>query len=416
VSRPRAARVVVTGAGAVTPFGVGVSAFWQGLLEGRSAARPITAFDASAFPARIAAEVRDFDPLSFLDAREARHTDRMAQFAVAATDLALAQSGLSITEANRDRIGVLIGTGIGGIATLEAQHRVLLEKGPGRVSPYLIPMMIADMASGYVSIRVGARGPNSSVCTACASGTHAIGDSFEIVARGDADVMIAGGTEACITPVGLAGFCALRALSRRNDEPQRASRPFDAQRDGFLMGEGAGIVVLERLEHAEARGAEPLGEIIGYGMSGDAYHQTHNAPEGEGAARAMRAALVSAGIEPEQLDYINAHGTSTPANDLAETQAIKTVFGEHAYKVPVSSTKSEVGHLMGAAGAVELIACLMAIKDGIVPPTINYEFPDPDCDLDYVPNQARKHQVKVALSNSFGFGGHNAALVVRAPI
>jgi 3-oxoacyl-[acyl-carrier-protein] synthase II len=338
----------------------------------------------------------------------------MAQFAVAATDLALAQSGLSITEANRDRIGVLIGSGIGGIATLEAQHRILLEKGPGRVSPYLIPMMIADMASGYVSIRVGARGPNSSVCTACATGTHAIGDAFEIIARGDADAMIAGGTEACITPVSVAGFCALRALSRRNDDPQRASRPFDAQRDGFLMGEGAGIVVLESLEHAEARGAQVLGEIVGYGMSGDAYHQTHNAPEGEGAARAMRAALVSAGIEPEQVDYINAHGTSTPANDLAETQAIKAVFGEQACKVPVSSTKSQVGHLMGAAGAVELIACLLAMKHGVVPPTINYEFPDPDCDLDYVPNQARKHRVEVALSNSFGFGGHNAALVVRA--
>jgi len=414
VSQPRAARVVITGAGAVTPFGIGAPAFWRGLIEGRSGAGPVSLFDASEFPTRIAAEARDFDPLAFLDRREARHTDRAVQFAVAAADLALQDAGLSISDANRDRVGVLIGSGIGGIGSLEAQHKVLLEKGPSRVSPYLIPMMIADMASGYVSMRIGARGPNTCVCTACATSTHAIGDAYHIIARGDAEAMIAGGTEACITPVSVAGFCALRALSRRNDEPQKASRPFDAQRDGFLMGEGAGIVILESLQHAEARGAAPRAEVIGYGMTGDAYHLTHNAPRGEGAARAMRAALDSAGIEPQQVDYINAHGTSTQANDAAETQAIKAVFGEHAYKVPVSSIKSEIGHLMGAAGAVELIACLMAIMHGVIPPTINYEYPDPDCDLDYVPNQARQHRTRVALSNSFGFGGHNAALVIRA--
>ena len=414
MNRPPLSRVVVTGIGAVTPFGVGVEPMWQALVEGRSAAAPITAFDATEFATRFACEANDFDPLAFMDARHARHADRAVQFSLAASQMAAEDAKLSVGDHDRDRVGVIIGSGIGGIQTLSEQQKVLSEKGPGRVSPYLIPMMTPDMSSGEVSILLGARGPNTAVCTACATGTHAIGDGCRIVAMGDADVMIAGGAEACITPIAVAGFCAARALSRRNDAPQRASRPFDAQRDGFVMGEGAGIVVLESLQHAEARGARPYAEVIGYGMTGDAYHVTHNAPGGEGAARAMINALRSAGIEPAEVDYINAHGTSTRPNDSAETQAIKTALGPAAYDVPISSTKSEMGHLIGAAGAVEVIVCIMAITRGVVPPTINYEEPDPECDLDYVPNKARPKNVRTALSNSFGFGGHNAALVVRA--
>lgn len=413
MSRPPPSRVVVTGLGAVTPFGVGVEALWRGLMEGRSAAGTITRFDAAGFSTRFACEAKDFDPLDFMDARHARHADEAVQFALAASEMAVEDSGVGIGEDNRDRAGVIIGTGIGGIHTLESQQKVLWEKGPGRVSPYLIPMMTPDMASGEVSIKFGARGPNSAVCTACATGTHAIGDACAIVARGDAEVMIAGGTEACITPVSVAGFCAARALSKRNDAPEKASRPFDAQRDGFVMGEGAGVVVVESLAHAEARGAQAYAEIIGYGMTGDAYHLTHNAPGGEGAARAMIMALRSAGVEPAEVDYINAHGTSTRPNDSAETQAIKTAFGAAAYNIPISSTKSQMGHLIGAAGAVEFIVCILAIKEGVIPATINYEEPDPECDLDYVPNKPRPKKVRTALSNSFGFGGHNAALAVR---
>jgi len=374
-------RVVVTGAGAVTPLGLGVSATWQALLEGRSGAAPITLFDTAGYDTTFAAEVKGFD--------------------------------LEMTEELSPRVGVLIGSGIGGTWTWERQHQILIEKGPNRVSPFFIPMMIGDMASGYVSMLLNAKGPNSNVATACATGTHAIGDAYEIVRRGAADAMVAGGAEAAVSPISVAGFCAMRALSRRNDDPARASRPFDRERDGFVIGEGAGIVILEELERAIARGANIFGEIIGYGMSGDAHHMTAPAPEGEGQARCMAAALAEAQIPPSAVDYINAHGTSTELNDRYETMAIKTVFGEHARRMPVSSTKSMTGHLLGAAGGVELIICLLALRDRVAPPTINYEYPDPDCDLDYVPNAAREADLSVAMSNSFGFGGHNAALLVR---
>jgi 3-oxoacyl-[acyl-carrier-protein] synthase II len=406
-------RVVITGLGVVTPLGIGVQSFWQGLVEGRSGVDRISLFDPKDLGVQIAAEVRDFDPANFVSPREARHMDRFAQFAVAASLIAVKDARLEIGPSNRDRCGVLIGTGIGGINTLTEQHKVLLERGPQRVSPYFVPMMIGDMASGQVSILLGARGPNSCVTTACATGTNAIGDAFRIISRGEADVMVAGGTEAAIHPLAMAGFDSAKALSRRNDEPQRASRPFDAKRDGFVMGEGAGTVILESLDYAEARGADAKVEIVGYGMTGDAYHVTLNAPNGEGAARAMAAAIADAAMAPEEIEYVNAHGTSTPPNDVAETQAIKSVFGEHARKLAISSNKSMIGHLLGAAGAVELIATALTLRHGIIPPTVNYEFPDPECDLDYVPNSARRRRVKTAISNSFGFGGHNAALVVR---
>jgi 3-oxoacyl-[acyl-carrier-protein] synthase II len=409
-------RVVITGLGVVGPLGIGVEPFWEALVEGRSGVDRVTLFDAKDLDVQIAAEVKGFDPTSFVSPRVAKHLDRFSQFAAAASLMAVEDARLQITPANRDRCGVLIGTGIGGINTLTEQCKVLLERGPGRVSPYFVPMMIGDMASGQVSILLGARGPNSCVTTACASGTNAIGDAFEIISRDQADVMIAGGAEAAINPLAMAGFDAARALSRRNDEPQRASRPFDAKRDGFVMGEGAGIVILESLEHAQARGADLKAEIVGYGMTGDAYHITHNAPDGEGAARAMAAALRDAGIAPEEVDYINAHGTSTPPNDAAETQAIKSVFGEHARELAISSNKSMIGHLLGAAGAVELVATVLTLLNDIVPPTINYEYVDPQCDLDYVPNKARRARVRTALSNSFGFGGHNAALAVREAV
>ncbi|KWX07484.1 3-oxoacyl-ACP synthase [Hydrogenibacillus schlegelii] len=406
-------RVVITGLGVVTPIGNDVETFWNNLVAGRSGVGPITAFDASDFPTRIAAEVKGFDPEAYMDKKEARRVDRFIQFAGAATRMALEGAGLKITPDIAERVGVIIGSGIGGLATLEENTRALLERGPRRVSPFLVPMMIANMGSGYVSILFGAKGPNTTVVTACASGTHAIGEATEMIRRGIADVMIAGGSEAAIRPLGLAGFTSMKALSTRNDAPEAASRPFDRGRDGFVMGEGAGVVVLEALEFAERRGARIIAEVAGYGLSADAYHLTAPAPEGEGAARAMRLALQDAGLRPEDVDYINAHGTSTEYNDLAETQAIKAVFGEHAYRLKVSSNKSMIGHLLGAAGGVEAVATALTIARGIIPPTINLTDPDPELDLDYVPNVAVRADVRVALSNSFGFGGHNAVLVLK---
>lgn len=406
-------RVVITGAGIVSPLGTGLDANWEAILAGRSGVGPITRFDASDFSTRIGAEVKDFDALQYLERADAKRLDRFCQYAVAAARLAVADGRLEISDANADRIGVVIGSGIGGMQIWETQHTTLMTKGWRRVSPFLIPMMISDMASGMVSILLQAKGPNTAVVTACATGTNAIGDASEIVRRGAADVMIAGGTEAPMTPLGLAGFCQMRAVSERNDDPAHASRPFDAQRDGFVMGEGSGIVLVEELEHARARGATIYGEIIGYGMSGDAYHITAPAPCGVGAARAMRAALGNAGIAPEQVDYINAHGTSTPLNDALETQAVKTVFGEYAHRVAISSSKSQIGHTLGAAGAIESIYCLLAIRHQTAPPTMNYEHPDPECDLDYVPNQARPMPINIAMNNSFGFGGHNAVLLFK---
>ncbi|WP_027414564.1 beta-ketoacyl-ACP synthase II [Aneurinibacillus terranovensis] len=406
-------RVVVTGMGAVTPIGNNAADFWEGLLNGKSGVDYITAFDTADYPTKIAAEVKNFNPEDYLERKDVKRTDRFVQFAVAAAKMAVEDAKLDIGEENAERVGVYIGSGIGGLGTWEDQHTILLEKGPRRVSPFFIPMMIANMASGQVSIALGAKGPNSAAVTACASATHSIGDAFKIIERGIADVMITGGAEATVRPMALAGFSSAKALSTRNDEPQKASRPFDKDRDGFVMGEGAGVIVLESLEHAKKRGATILAEIIGYGMSADAYHLTQPAPEGEGAARAMTAALKDAGIEPSQVDYINAHGTSTDYNDKFETMAIKKSFGEHAYKVAISSTKSMTGHLLGAAGGVEAIACTLAIRDHIVPPTINYETPDPECDLDYVPNEARKMDVNIAMSNSLGFGGHNATIIFK---
>ncbi len=412
--RPDDQRVVVTGMSVVTSLGCGLEPFWQNLTAGKSGIGPITAFDASAFSTRIAAEVHDFDATNWIERKEARRMDRFSQFAVASALMAVEDAGLKITDENAPRVGVLIGSGIGGILTIEEQHHVLLNRGPDRLSPFFIPMLILDMASGQVSITLGAKGPNLSVVSACATGTHALGDATEIIRRGDADVMIAGGSEAAICALGVGGFCAARAMSTRNDDPERASRPFDADRDGFVMGEGAGVLVLERLDLARARGARIYAEVTGYGLSADAYHVTLPAPGGEGACRSMKGALDSAGLTPADVDYINAHGTSTAANDKLETAAIKTLFGEAAHKVAISSTKSMTGHLLGAGGAVEAIACAMAIQSGVIPPTVNYTTPDPECDLDYVPNVARQAQVKVAMSNSFGFGGHNATVVLEA--
>ena len=406
-------RVVVTGMGVVSPVGIGLDAFWSALVEGRSGIGPITRFDASGLECRIAGEVREFQPEQFMDRKEARRTDRFAQFALAASLMALRDAGLDESRPLGSRAGVVIGSGIGGMDTWEAGHRTLLERGPGRVSPFTVPMMIPNMAAGLVSIRFGAEGPNRCTVSACASGADAIGDAFRIIQRGDADLMLAGGTEAAITPFAIAAFAAAKSLSTRNDDPPRASRPFDRDRDGFVMGEGAGILVLEALEHARARGARVYAEIVGYGATADAFHITQPAPEGRGAARAMRAALDDAGLPPEAVDYVNAHGTSTVYNDWYETVAIKQVFGEHAYRLAVSSTKSMTGHLLGAAGGVEAIVCVLAIQRGVIPPTINLDNPDPRCDLDYVPNRARAQRVDVAVSNSFGFGGHNAVLVFK---
>ncbi|HEY8344590.1 MAG TPA: beta-ketoacyl-ACP synthase II [Bacillota bacterium] len=406
-------RVVVTGLGVISALGLDYETFWSSLIKGESGVSLVTSFDTTEFPSKIGAEVKDFDPTQYLEKKEIRRMDRFAQFAVAASKQALEDSGLKITEENAHRIGVLIGSGIGGMKTFEDQTRVLLEKGPNRVSPFFIPMMIADMASGQVSIHTGARGPNLAAVTACASSTHAIGEAYRIIKYGDADVMIAGGAEAAITALSYAGFSAAGALSTRNDQPTKASRPFDRERDGFVMGEGAATIILEELEAAKARGAKIYGEIVGYGLTGDAYHITSPHPEGIGAAEAMRQAIKDAGWRPEEVDYINAHGTSTEANDRLETIAIKKALGEHAYQVAISSTKSMTGHLLGAAGAIEAVAVLLALQRGIIPPTINYENEDPACDLDYVPNKARKQEITRALSNSLGFGGHNGTLAFQ---
>jgi 3-oxoacyl-[acyl-carrier-protein] synthase II len=406
-------RVVLTGLGALTPVGNTTEEFWSALKQGKSGIGPITRFDASAYPTRIAGEVRGFDEGKYVDRKEARRLDPYLKYAIATSVMAVEDAALDPAKVDGTRFGVLIGSGIGGITTLIEGEDVLRTKGVDRVSPFVIPMLIVNMAAGLVSMRFGAKGPNSSVVTACATGNHAIGDAYKIIERGDADVMIAGGAEAIIVPLTIAGFCAMKAMSTRNDEPEKASRPFDAGRDGFVCGEGAGIVVLESLEHAVRRDARIYGEIVGYGMTGDAHHMTAPDPEGDGATRAMQLALADAGIEPGAVGYVNAHGTSTPYNDKFETIAIKRVFGEHARKLAVSSTKSMTGHLLGAAGGIEAIATTLAIYHGLLPPTINYEAPDPECDLDYVPNQARKVDVEYALSNAFGFGGTNATLAFR---
>ncbi len=406
-------RVVVTGLGTLSPVGNNADEFWSSLVQGRSGVGMITKFDTTGYPTRIAGEVKNFDPLNFVDKKDARRLDPYLQFAVASSVLAVQDAALDTGKVDGTRFGVLIGSGIGGITTLLESHRNLIEKGPDRVSPFFIPMLIANMASGLVSMRFGAKGPNSAVVTACATGNHAIGDSFKIIQRNDADIMIAGGSEAIIIPLTIAGFCSMKAMSTHNDEPTKAMRPFDANRDGFVAGEGAGILVLESLEHALARDARIYAEIVGYGMTGDAHHMTAPDPEGDGAARAMAAALRDAGLDVSAVGYINAHGTSTPYNDKFETIAIKRVFGDHARRLAVSSTKSMTGHLLGAAGGIEAIATVLALHHGVLPPTINYETPDPDCDLDYIPNQARKQNVEVALSNAFGFGGTNATLAFR---
>ena len=408
-----ARRVVVTGLGALTPLGNTAEELWSGLTHGRSGIGPITRFDASGYDTRIAGEIKNFDPLKFVDKKEARRLDPYLQYAIASATMAVGDAGLDVARVDGERFGVLIGSGIGGITTLLDGEKVRETKGPDRVSPFVIPMLIINMASGLVSMKFGAKGPNSSVVTACATGNHAIGDAFKIIQRGDADVMIAGGAEAIIVPLTIAGFCAMKAMSTRNDDPEKASRPFDKARDGFVCGEGAGILVIEALEHALRRDARIYSEIIGYGMTSDAHHMTAPDPEGDGAARAMAKALRDGGLAPSDVGYVNAHGTSTPYNDKFETIAIKRVFGDHAKKLAVSSTKSMTGHLLGAAGGVEAIATTLALHHGVLPPTINYETPDPDCDLDYVPNQARKQDVEVALSNAFGFGGTNATLAFR---
>ncbi|MEE2627080.1 MAG: beta-ketoacyl-ACP synthase II [Candidatus Latescibacterota bacterium] len=405
-------RVVVTGLGALAPNGSDLKSFWDGLINGRSGIGFISRFDATDHRAKIAGEVKDFDLSLALDSKEARTNDPFTHYGVYAATQAVADSGLVIDERNAERVGVIWGSGIGGIATHEQQHSVLIEKGPKRISPFLVPMMIIDMAAGMISMKLGAKGPNFATVSACASASHAIGEAARKIQYGDADVMITGGSEAAVTATSVGGFASSRALSLRNDEPTRASRPFDKDRDGFVMGEGAGAIVLEELGAAQARGATIYGEFLGLGFTADAYHQTAMAPEAEGGTRAIGLALADAGLDRESIDYINAHGTSTPMGDSQETAAIKNSFGDHARSLAVSSTKSMTGHLLGAAGAIETIACLMAIKEGVVPPTINYETPDPECDLDYVPNEAREMEVHYALNNSFGFGGHNASLIM----
>jgi 3-oxoacyl-[acyl-carrier-protein] synthase II len=406
-------RVVVTGIGLVSPLGIGTDKNWQALLRGESGIAPLTRFDASRYATRFGGEVKDFDPLVFIDRKEVRKMDLFTRFAMAAAELAVADSGLPAADLQSDRAGTYVGSGIGGMGSIEENHRILLEKGPDRVSPFFLIQAIINEASGQISIRYGAKGPNCANATACSTGTHAIGDSFRMIARGEADIMFAGGTEAPITPLGLAGFTAIKALSERNDEPARASRPFDARRDGFVMGEGAGVLILEELGRALRRGARIYAELVGYGLTSDAYHVAAPAPDGDGAARVMRRAIEDAGLRPEDIQYINAHGTSTPFNDKTETMAIKSVFGEHAARLAVNSTKSMTGHLLGAAGGLEAGITALVLFHQVMPPTINYEFPDPDCDLDYVPNAARKAEVAHALSNSFGFGGTNGALVLK---
>ncbi|WP_066639351.1 beta-ketoacyl-ACP synthase II [Desulfolucanica intricata] len=404
-------RVVATGIGVISPVGTGIESFWPTLTAGVSGIGKITRFDPTDFSTQIAGEVKDFNPLDFLDKKEARRMDRFAQFAVAATKMAVDDAALDLEKIDRNRVGVVVGSGVGGLETLEDQANVLSKRGPGRISPFFVPMMIANMGAGQIAIAFGLRGPNITTVTACASSTNAVGDAVKLIQRGHADVVIAGGTEAPITPLAVGGFCSMRAMSTRNDAPEEASRPFDADRDGFVIGEGAAILVLESEEHALKRGARIYGEIAGYGTTCDAYHITAPEPEGTGAAASMQMALEDAGIKPEQVDYINAHGTSTPLNDKLETIAIKRVFGDRAKHLAVSSTKSMTGHMLGAAGALEAAVCLLVINRNLIPPTINYRTPDPDCDLDYVPNVARKAKVDVAMSNSFGFGGHNATLI-----
>ena len=406
-------RVVVTGLGMISPLGLDVQSSWQAIIQGKSGVGYITHFDAKDYPVRIAAEVKGFDPTKYIELKEVKKMDRFIHFAIAATEMAIADSKLKITPENSERIGIVIGSGMGGLPTIEYYHQVLLEKGWKRVSPFFIPMVIINLAAGQISIKYGIKGPNLAVTTACATGNHSIGKAFRMIQYGDADVMIAGGTEAVITPMAVAGFAIMRALSTRNEEPEKASRPFDVDRDGFVMGEGSGILILEELEHALKRGAKIYAELVGYGMTSDAYHITAPAPEGEGGARCMKMALNDAGISPEQIDYINAHGTATKQGDELETQAIKTIFGEHAYKLCVSSTKSMTGHLLGAAGGVEAIFTILSIYEDIVPPTINLDNPDPECDLDYVPYNAKKKEIKYAMTNSFGFGGTNASLIFK---
>jgi len=407
-------RVVVTGLGVVTPLGQQMETFWANLLAGGCGIDKITSFDASGFDCQIAAEIKDFNPgAAFPSPKELKRTDRFSQFAVCAGYNALLDSGMDLEKLNRDEIGAFIGSGIGGLRTTEEQHLVLLERGPKRISPFMIPMLILNIASGLFSMYYKLRGPNFATCSACATSTHAIGEAWRTIKMGDAKAIFAGGSEATIVPMGIGGFCAMRAMSTRNDDPKRSSRPFDKERDGFVMGEGAGVLVLEELEHAKERGAKIYCEIVGYGNTADASHMTSPAPEGEGAARCMKMALRNAGLNPTDISYINAHGTSTPQGDICETQAIKTVFGEHARKLAVSSTKGATGHMLGAAGAVEMAVCAKAIQMNLVPPTINYEFPDPECDLDYVPNKARELRVDAILNNSFGFGGHNATIAAK---
>jgi 3-oxoacyl-[acyl-carrier-protein] synthase II len=406
-------RVVITGLGVISPIGITAEVFWKNCIQGKVGIDRVSTFDPSDFGSQIAGQVKDFDPENYMERVDARKLDRFTQMAIVASEEAFRSSGLDPEKGDADRRGVLVGSGIGGIGTFEEQHRRLLDRGPSRVSPFFVPKMIIDMAPGMISMRLNLKGPNFGVVSACASGTHAIGEAFRTLQRGEADVMVVGGAEAAVTPMTLAGFSSMKALSTRNDEPTRASRPFDKDRDGFVLAEGAGMLVFENLEHAVKRNADVICEVIGYGATADAYHMTAPAPGGEGAVRAMRLALSDAGVNPEDVSYINAHGTSTPHNDRQETAAIKTVFGDHAKRIPVSSTKSMVGHLLGGAGGVELVACALSIRDGMVHATINHEIPDEGCDLDYVPGKARKADLNVVMSNSFGFGGHNAAIVLR---
>jgi 3-oxoacyl-[acyl-carrier-protein] synthase II len=413
-SNPSERRVVITGLGTVTPLGNDVDTTWKNILAGECGIDRITHFDASAFDTKIAGEVKNFDPVkAFPSPKDVRRSDRFAQFGIYAAHQALLDSGLDLEKTNRDEVGVFLGSGIGGLFTVEEQHTILMTKGPGRLSPFMIPMLILNMGSGLFSMFYKLRGPNVATCSACATSTHAIGEAWRTIKMGDAQVMFAGGSEATIVPIGIGGFCAMRAMSTRNDDPKRASRPFDVGRDGFVMGEGAGVVVLEELEHAKARGARIYAELVGYGNTADANHMTSPAPGGEGAARCMKMALRSAGLNPTEVSYINAHGTSTPQGDIAETQAIKSVFGDHAKKLAVSSTKGATGHMLGAAGATELVFCIKAIQQDIVPPTINIENQDPECDLDYVPHKARELKVNAIVNNSFGFGGHNATVIAK---
>ncbi len=404
-------RVVVTGMGLVIPTGIGVETSWKNICEGRSGIGRLTRFDPNGFETKIAGEVKGFNPEAYIEKKEIKKMDLFIQYALAATKEALEDAQLKVTPENSEEIGVIVGTGLGGLPTIEKYHQVLLEKGPNRITPFFIPMLIANLASGQIAIHFGAKGPNTCVVTACATGAHCIGDAFRAIMYGDAKAIIAGGTEANITPLTIAGFNAMKAISTRNDEPEKACRPFEKNRDGFVVAEGAGVVILEELGFAQKRGARIHAELVGYGYTADAYHITAPSPDGDGAARCMRMAIKDAGLKPEEIDHINAHGTSTPLNDATETQAIKIVFGEYAKKIPVSATKSMTGHLLGAAGSTESIFTILTIRDGIIPPTINYEEPDPDCDLDYVPNSARRQPVNVAISNAFGFGGTNATLV-----